>query len=239
MDHIIDNVFIGFGTDIVCKQIIGIPIGIHPATFFANFFMFHYELDFARRVLTAARYDITAAFSMTQRYIDDIVALNNRFIHKLLSEDDVMDGIHGIYPRCLNITSEQRSSIRLRALDTEVYRLNGVWATKIYDKRLHPPLNKVQHILFPDIDSFISRTAKYGVVTSQLTRYHRLIATKHEFTKQTVTLLSTLLDKGYELSILRKATARYVNNHGYMYGIKSPKSFIHNIFRDVLIRCAV
>jgi hypothetical protein len=141
IDYLIDNIYISIGVGIVLKQIIGLPMGIQPAVFFANCFMFYYELDFARRVMAVKRFDIIAHFRFTGRFVDDIVALQNPILSSFISRNVTFEGIHGIYPDCITITIEQQSYISLDHLDIHIYKYDNTWQTNIYNKKHHKPLN--------------------------------------------------------------------------------------------------
>ena len=192
-NFLIDNIYIAIGTDLILKQVIGIPMGIQPAVFFANFFMFYYELDFARRVVAARRIDVIHHFRFTARFVDDIVALNNKMLTQYLYVNMSAGGIRGIYPTCIRVTLEQYSFISLNYLDITIFRDPcGVWHTKIYNKRHHAPLNKIKHITFPHIESYISRSCKFDIVTSQLTRFFRICSRKPDFLRVTLDFIEVL-----------------------------------------------
>ena len=232
-DIIVDNIYISIGTDIVLKQVIGIPIGIQPGVFFANFYMFYYELDFARRAVALRKFDIIAHFRVTGRFVDDIIAIRNALLKHLLYLHDTYDGLGGIYPICITITKEQYSFTVLNYLDITIFKYNGIWHTKIYNKKHHAPLNKIKHITYQHIDTFTSRACKYGVVTSQITRFHRLCSLKSDFIYTTTQFIVVLAQKRYSLKLLTRALTRYVKRHCYLYGTKSPKHLVIDIIDSV------
>ena len=215
-------------------------MGIQPAVFFANFFMFHYELDFARRAVAARRIDIIHHFRFTARFVDDIIALNNKMLTQYLYTNMSAGGIHGIYPTCIRVTLEQYSFVSLNYLDITIFRdARGVWHTKIYNKRHHAPLNKIKHITFPHIESYISRSCKFNIVTSQLTRFFRICSLKPDFLRVTLDFLEILARKMYPVYLLKRYVRKFVSRHRYMYGVRSPTALFHDLFRDLARRLSV
>jgi hypothetical protein len=195
-----------------------------------QYFCFLAELKFHRRVLRLQRFDITRAFRFTTRYIDDILALSNAFIKFLLSEDDEHQGVKGIYRRCLVLTTEQETTDEITFLDLEIYKHSSdEHHTTVYNKKLHPPLDKIKHISYPHIESFISRTAKYGVMSSQLVRYARLCSRKESFVFHTRSLLTILLEKGYRYDKLARTTRDFIFKHPYLFACRDPQSLFNSI----------
>ena len=54
---LLDNVIISFGQDIKLRQEIGLPMGINPAVFIANYYGLDYEVDFFQQLIRQNRYD--------------------------------------------------------------------------------------------------------------------------------------------------------------------------------------
>ena len=200
-------------------------MGVAPAVWMVQFFCFLAELKFHRRVLRLKRFDITSAFRFTTRYIDDILAMANKFIEHLLSARDVYEGVRGIYRECLVLTTEQeKTDGEVTYLDLEIYKHTDLnHHTTVYNKKLHPPLDKIKHISYPHIESFISRTAKYGVMSSQLVRYARLCSRKESFVFHTRALLTTLLEKQYRFEKLAHTVRAFIFKHPYLFACRSPE----------------
>ena len=167
----------------------------------------------------------TRAFRFTTRYIDDILAMANKFIEHLLSARDVYEGVQGIYRECLVLTTEQeKTDGEVTYLDLEIYKHTDLnHHTTVYNKKLHPPLDKIKHISYPHIESFISRTAKYGVMSSQLVRYARLCSRKESFVFHTRALLTTLLEKQYRFEKLSHTVRAFIFKHPYLFACRSPE----------------
>ena len=58
------------------RQAIGIPMGIDPAPFWANLFLYTYENQFISDLISTDKVK-ARHFSSTKRFIDDLCALND------------------------------------------------------------------------------------------------------------------------------------------------------------------
>ena len=150
IEAVISNTFVAIGTDLVLHQSKGLPMGVAPAVWMVQFFCFLAELKFHRRVLRLKRFDITRAFRFTTRYIDDILAMANKFIKHLLSERDVYEGIQGIYRKCLVLTTEQEKTDGEVTTSTSESTSTRTTATK--------PLSTTRSSTRPSTRSSTSRT---------------------------------------------------------------------------------
>ena len=213
------------GNDKIVRQIIGIPMGTNPAVFIANFYCFTYELEFIESLIERKMFGALDCFEYTLRYIDDLLSINNPFfeIFATTSNDKVvMADIKGIYPKSLTVNLEQKSFDKVSFLDTELYFKKYTLYTRIYDKREHPPLNRVPKILYPNISSFLGETAIYGCILGELVRYERLSSTKAEFIKRARKFLKVLHEKNkYDKNIIKKYVKRFLNKYKYIFNINS------------------
>ena len=109
-------------------------MGINPAVYITNIYLFTYERQFVLQLLliyydphtTQARRDfvlkILKVFQWVRRYIDDIIMITRHttfeFLSQLLYTTSIVDGIHCIYPPCLRITStSQPAGITAKYMD--------------------------------------------------------------------------------------------------------------------------
>ena len=97
------------------------------------------------------------------------------------------------YPPFLEITLEQSANSNVSFLDTTTFLDNGVYYTKTYDKREHPPLSRINQTKFPHASSFLSSRSKFGIVTSQLMRFSRVCTREQDFTYRERKFLSDFL----------------------------------------------
>ena len=159
------------------QQRIGIPMGTNPAVFFANFFLFSFELEFATRIIAShCPYHLKVLRSFancTQRYIDDILVLNNPLFPKYAVykqdggdiSDEMAPSKWGLYPEYLTLNLEQGSSTSIHFLDVFIFfnrRSNRLEST-IYSKANDPKYAKLQFIRYPHISSLLATNCKYNV----------------------------------------------------------------------------
>ena len=93
-----DNIFIRFGTKLY-RQTIGIPMGTNCAPLVADLFLFCYERNQA---------DITEAFNLTSRYLDDLLNTDNIYFDQMVDR---------IYPTELQLNRANSSDIEAPFLD--------------------------------------------------------------------------------------------------------------------------
>ena len=87
--------------NLVLLQIIGIPMGIDPALFWANLYLSKYECDIMKEIIKA---DVARArmFHGTFRFIDDLCAINDRGEFERLYKE--------IYPKELELKLEHKGN---------------------------------------------------------------------------------------------------------------------------------
>ena len=73
--HLIQNCFFTVG-NIIMRQAIGIPMGIDPAPFWANLFLYRYEERYMTDLISSDRMK-ARHFHSTKRFIDDLCAIND------------------------------------------------------------------------------------------------------------------------------------------------------------------
>ncbi len=100
----------------------------------------------------------------------------------------------------------------------------------IFDKRSQPEHAGIEMIRMPHVHSNISRTAKLGVINSQIYRFLRLFSCKKFFVFQMVSLIVFLKAKGYPLKVLLKRTRGLVLKEKFVFGISA-----FGIFRMILL----
>ena len=76
VEYLIDNLYVKAGNR-VYRQTIGIPMGTDCAPQLANLYLFHHEYMYMR-ALMKSNLGMAKRFCNTVRYIDDLLALNNK-----------------------------------------------------------------------------------------------------------------------------------------------------------------
>ena len=105
-EYLIDNVYIKVGNN-VYRQTISIPMGTDCVPQLANLFLFHYEYLYMKNLM---RDNLCMAkwFSVTVRYIDDLLTLNN---------GNFEEEIPNIYSPELTLKGTSESDTKLSYLD--------------------------------------------------------------------------------------------------------------------------
>ena len=73
LTFLLDNIFIGFGTKLYTRQVLGMPMDTNCAPQVADLFLFYYERDFMMSLSDDKQVDIIDAFNTTSRYLDTFI----------------------------------------------------------------------------------------------------------------------------------------------------------------------
>ena len=98
--HLIQNCYFTFG-NVVMRQAIGIPMGIDPAPFWANLFLYQYENRFMTDLIEEDKVK-ARHFHSTKRFIDDLCAVNDGDLFGKVDKN--------IYPEDLELKLEHSGS---------------------------------------------------------------------------------------------------------------------------------
>ena len=237
VNFLVDNAFLVVGSD-VYRQVKGIPMGIGPAMYFANFTLFFFEFMFFRDALVAFSAATAGlqrdtikrcllAFQFVARYADDEVIINRRPAHDvgcLFYTDQTHVGLHGIYPPSLRLKSSTIGQARvLHALDVEVLPANevsGPLITRLFDKRKSPQFSNVVAVMrFPAADSMLAWSCKLNVFDAQFVRFSRIITDGENFRAEIVRLLVEMISAGYPRVTLLLRCRRRCNITAMLFGM--------------------
>ena len=103
-----------------------------------------YELDFMVQLLNKQRWEMLNKFSTTLRYLDDILSVDNDSFKQLLYNDNISDGLTGIYPRYAVTLQLVDKATTINYMDVQILRdqshninhcLHNKLYTRSYDKR--------------------------------------------------------------------------------------------------------
>ena len=111
-------------------------------------------------------------FCNTVRYIDDLLALNNKKF-----EEEIVN----IYPPELTLKRTTESDTTLSYLDVSISICQGKFITEVFDKRDNFNFNIVN---YPYMCSNIPAKPTYGVYISQLIRISRICDKFDSFVKR-------------------------------------------------------
>ena len=146
-----NNIFIRFGSKLY-RQIVGIPMGTNCAPLDADLFLFCYERDCILSLSDDNQTDIIEAFNSTSRYLDDLLNIDNPYFEQMGGQ---------IYPTEHQLNKANSSEAPF--LDLNLLITNGIFSSKIYDKRDDFNFEKVN---FPFLGGDVPRSPSYGVYIS-------------------------------------------------------------------------
>ena len=111
----------------ILKQDIGIPMGIDPAPFWANLFLYHFEAKYFTS-LVSARSKIPYNFHSIGRFIDDLCVSMIGTLSLIILRD--------IYPKELELKLEHQGS-HATFLDLDIETRNACNAIRYFRRNSH------------------------------------------------------------------------------------------------------
>ena len=157
--HLIQNCYFTVG-NVVMRQAIGIPMGIDPAPFWANLFLYQYENRFMTDLIEEDKVK-ARHFHSTKRFIDDLCAVN---------DGDLFGKVYkNIYPEELELKLEHSGS-HATFLNLDITIKDGIFIYKLFDKRDAFPFSIVR---MPHMDSNIPESIFYSALIGEFLRIAR------------------------------------------------------------------
>ena len=98
IECLIDNIFVQFG-GCLFHQVIEIPMGANCAALLADLFLYSCENEFADNMIRSGHRRLARSFNLCYRYIDDLIAFNNKFL----------DYLKAIYPSQSTVEKANKS----------------------------------------------------------------------------------------------------------------------------------
>ena len=199
VEYLIRNCYFTVGNQIF-KQDIGIPMGIDPAPFWANLFLYFYESKYIKSLISEGS---TKAFHFHSigRFIDDLCAINDR--------GSFSDSYKDIYPQELELKLENHGD-HATFLDLDIRIADGLFVYRLFDKRDAFPFFIVR---MPHLSSNIPSSIFYSSIYSELLRIARCTLYFTDFISKATQLLNRMSKQGgihdVMMCQLRKAVGRY------------------------------
>ena len=232
INMIIDNAYIQVGGS-VYKQVKGIPMGVNPACFFADFYLYTYELKFFERLLPLVLTNPTAqrvmqAFRFCGRKLDDLQTISHEslsFLQQFIYTNQEVDGVSGIYPAdsIRLIPCNDSNSQKANFTDITIYpslQDRGPLTTDLYDKRREPGFRqRLKPNKYPPADTLLSRNCKFNVFTSQFIRFTRMIGNSANFVVETANLIQVLNAIGHPEGPLLKKCWNMLLDRPWLFGV--------------------
>ena len=201
MSYLIKNCYFKLGEKLF-RQDIGIPMGSDPAPAFANLFLHHYEAKWLKEI-KKTNHILARKFGQVFRYIDDLLALNDGMSFETFFED--------IYPEELQLNKENVDNYNTTFLDLHISIVNGVFTTKLFDKRDHFGFNITR---LPYRDSNIPNRMFYSSIAAESLRIFRASSTSHNAVQSVKTLVTRMINQGAIVVQMKNSIVKMINRHG-------------------------
>ena len=197
--HLITRCFCVVG-NLLINQSIGIPMGIDPAPFWANLYLYHYEEKFVSNMITTDKYRARKFFNAS-RFIDDECNLND--------SGEFSRSFKDIYPKELQLKCEHQGS-HATFLDLDITVVDGLFIYKLFDKRDDFPFTIVR---MPDLNGNIPSSTFYGAIMSEFLRIARCTLLLTDFIPKASTLCIRMMNQGGSKSKILSQIRKAVNRH--------------------------
>ena len=171
--------------------------------FLAHIFLYSYEAEFTKSLLSTNRKQLSSWFNFKFWYIDDVLIINNQEFENYLCQ---------VYLVELEIKDATDSNTSASYMDLRLsIRRDGQIHTSIYDKC--DDLNS--HITnFPFLISNISASTAYGVLILQLIRYARGCSSYECFILRATWLSNKLPEQEYVKECLKSSLKKVYGRYG-------------------------
>ena len=181
-------------------QIIGIPMGIDPAPFWANLHLYSYEYKFIKNLIRTNPQK-AMKFRHSVRFIDDECNLNDG--------GEFGKCYHEIYPVDLELKCEHYG-LHATFLDLEIDIKNKIFVYKLFDKRESFPFFIVR---MPDLSGNIPSHVFYGSIMSEFLRIARCSLLYSDILPSAVNLFKRMISQGGSQSRILKQITKAMNRH--------------------------
>lgn len=199
LNHLISNCYFSVG-NIVMRQKIGIPMGIDPAPFWANLFLYTYEHEYIKKLIKEDRVK-AKHFHSTFRFIDDLCSLNDGGMFGRVFKD--------IYPDELELKVEHEGySGTFLHLDIRVEE--NQFVHKLYDKRDAFPFSIVR---MPYLSSNIPKKIFYSALVGEFLRIARATLYLSDFEPKAKDLVTRMLNQGGDRKCVERCLLKIVRRH--------------------------
>ena len=179
------------------RQKTGIPMGIEPAPFWANLFLYTYEKEYTSQFISNDKVK-ARHFHATKLFIDDLGTLN---------DEDVFNGVYkDIYPPELQLKVEH-SGTHARFFNLDITVKDGLFVYKLFDKCDAVPFFIVR---LSYIDSDIPKSIIYSALVVEFLRIARSSLLYKDFNEKGMELLNRKKAQGAQSLRCRKALSKIV-----------------------------
>ena len=203
--HLIRECYFTVG-DGIFIQTIGIPMGIDPAPFWANLYLYKFENSFMES-LRRSDFAKSRKFHGCARFIDDLVCLNDG--------GEFKDSYEEIYPNELELKCEHHErENHATFLDLDIKISEGEFIYKLFDKRDEFSFSVVR---MPFIDSNIPAYIFYGTILSEIVRIARSTLLLDDLIPRLIALFKRMLTQGADMWKMIRQCKKAMEKHEFSF----------------------
>ena len=186
------------------RQCIGIPMGIDPAPFWANLYLYFYEENYISNLIQNNKAK-AKKFNFTKRFIDDLIAIND-------------DGEFGrecsnIYPAELEL-KEEHNGVHATFLNLDNRIEDRKFVYKMYDKREEFQFSIVK---LPHRESNIPANIFYSALAGEFLRIARSSLLFVDFLPKAKDLIKRMISQGAEVSRVENILRKMIASHSGIF----------------------
>ena len=217
IEHLITQTYFTIG-NLLFRQCIGIPMGIDPAPFWANLYLYHYEYNYITSLITSDKKQARNLKNAT-RFIDDECNLND--------SGAFGKSHHLIYPSELELKCEHHG-LHATFLELDITVVDGLFVYKLFDKRDGFPFYIIR---MPDLNGNIPSHIFYGSIMSEFLRIARATLRYEDFLPKASSLYYRMVNQGGSEAQILKQISKAVNRHfsAFKEYHKNAKTIINDI----------
>ena len=182
------------------RQAIGIPMGIDPAPFWANLFLYQFEQRYITDLINEDKVK-ARHFHSNKRFIDDLCAINDGNLFRELFKD--------IYPVELELKLEH-SGNHASFLNLDITIVDGIFVYKLFDKRDTFPFSIVR---MPYMDSNIPESIFYSALVGEFLRIARSTLLLKDFIEKAKELCQRMLSQGGNFDGVKRSLRKIISRH--------------------------
>ena len=190
--------------DKLFRQIIGMPMGIDPAPFWANIYLYSYESKYISDLIksnTTANKILARKFHATSRFIDDLCSLNDggefgKNRRKIYSEEMEL--------------KEEHAGLHATFLELDISINSRIYIYKLFDKRDDFPFTIIK---MPHLSSNIPYNIFYNTILSEILRIARCSLLYADFLIKARELCRRMINQGADTIFAKSSLRRFMEKH--------------------------
>jgi len=217
-NYLISNCYFTVG-NVIMRQAIGIPMGIDPAPFWANIFLYCYEEPYISSLISSDKVK-ARHFHASKRFIDDLCAINDGGEFGKCFQD--------IYPEELDLKVEHCGH-HATFLNLDITIQDGLFVYKLFDKRDTFPFSIIR---MPHLDSNIPQSIFYSALLGEFLRIARCTLRLDDFLPKAKELLNRMKKQGSQERRTRKSLSKIIQIHhkSFIQLSRNPENLLNFLY---------